>query len=173
MHTVNVRAPVVLTSLVLPHMTAAGKGRIINIVSEAAIAHPMYMSAYSSSKAALIEFTTSLQQELNTGPIHAFALHPGAVAGTKLMDLKSMKSGEIDPRVAEALNFDANLIKSIWPDAAELGSQTVVYIATGKADSLAGHYISANDNITEVVARSDEIKKNALYKLTIRQLDPK
>lgn len=88
MHTVNVKAPVVLTSLVLPHMMAAGKGRIINIVSEAAIAHTMYMSAYGSSKAALTEFTTSLQQELNAGPIRAFALHPGAVAGTNLMDLK-------------------------------------------------------------------------------------
>lgn len=84
-----------------------------------------------------------------------------------------MKSGEIDPRVAVTLNFDDNLINLIWPDAAELGSQNAVYIATGKADTLAGLYISANDNITELVARSDEIKKNALYKLTLCQLDPK
>jgi hypothetical protein len=41
------------------------------------------------------------------------------------------------------------------------GLPKCLYIATGKADKLVSLYISENDNITELVARSDEIKKNA------------
>lgn len=168
---VNVKGPVTFTSLVLPHMASAGKGRIINIISEAAAIAPPMMTAYCSTKSAVLNFTTSLQEELNYGPIRAFALHPGGIGETSLVDFGSTKTGEPDARMLAGA--DPSILPLFYPDTADLSAQTVVYIATGKADAPAGLHLSANDNITELISRVDEIQENRLYKLTVNHLPSK
>jgi len=54
---VNLEAPFLVTRAVLPHLRAAGWGRIVNIASAAVFTAPPTMVAYVASKAGLIGFT--------------------------------------------------------------------------------------------------------------------
>ncbi len=62
---------------ILPHMVKNKKGKIINIASLAAIHGIPYLSAYSSSKAALAVFSQSLQAELYNMDIQVKVIYPG------------------------------------------------------------------------------------------------
>jgi NAD(P)-dependent dehydrogenase (short-subunit alcohol dehydrogenase family) len=75
---VNLRGPYLMTRAVLPHMLAAGSGRIVNINSGAAYRNPDSATAYSVGKGALARLTaaTSLQAERG---VRAFDLAPGVV----------------------------------------------------------------------------------------------
>ena len=55
------------------------KGRIINVASAAGTVSVPYLSAYVTSKAALIRFTETLAFEARPHGISVFAMHPGAV----------------------------------------------------------------------------------------------
>ena len=55
--TTNVRGPFLMTRAVVPHMIAAGGGRIINLNSGAGTAERAELSAYCASKSALARIT--------------------------------------------------------------------------------------------------------------------
>jgi NAD(P)-dependent dehydrogenase (short-subunit alcohol dehydrogenase family) len=78
---VNVFAPVGLAAALLPGMTGAGWGRIVNVSSGAA-AHPESMvraNAYAATKAALEAHTVSLAAELRGTGVTANVYRPGRV----------------------------------------------------------------------------------------------
>jgi NAD(P)-dependent dehydrogenase (short-subunit alcohol dehydrogenase family) len=78
---------------VLPAMTEAGYGRIVNIASIAGKEGNPNASAYSASKAAVIGFTKSLGKELAGSGITVNAVTPAAVR-TPIFD--QMPQGHID-----------------------------------------------------------------------------
>ena len=73
---VNLRGLIVGTQLVIPDMVAAGRGRIINVTSEAGIHRWPLASAYSVSKAAVIKLTENLALEKRATPRHHRAQRP-------------------------------------------------------------------------------------------------
>ena len=77
----NVLAPAALAAAVLPGMTAAGWGRIVN-VSSGIVAHPEAMvrgNAYASTKAALEAHTLNLAEELRGTGVTVNVYRPGRV----------------------------------------------------------------------------------------------
>jgi hypothetical protein len=48
-----------------------------------------------------------------------------------------------------------------------------LYVATGKADVLAGLYISSNNDIAELVVKVDEINEERLYNMSVDHLSRK
>ena len=74
---VNLRGLVLATQLVLPDMVAAGRGRIINITSQAGVHRWPLASAYSVSKAAVVKLTENLALETRRHGIGVFSVHPG------------------------------------------------------------------------------------------------
>ena len=78
---VNIVAPISLTAMLLPGMTAAGWGRIVNISSGIAAtpASSPGMTVYAASKAALEAHTLNLAAELDGSGITANVYRPGAV----------------------------------------------------------------------------------------------
>jgi len=77
---VNVDGPMRLMRAVTPGMLAAGGGRIVNIVSEAALRGSAAGAAYTTSKHALVGLTmSSAYQYAGTG-VQVNAVAPGAVA---------------------------------------------------------------------------------------------
>src|SRR5262249_24021234 len=76
----NLRGPAVCTSAVLPGMIARQTGRIINIVNSA-LPFP-HLSAYATSKTALIRFTEIVAAEARPHGIAVFAVGPGTVRTT-------------------------------------------------------------------------------------------
>ncbi|GAA2390790.1 hypothetical protein GCM10010420_13370 [Streptomyces glaucosporus] len=77
---VNVDGPMRLMRAVVPGMLAAGGGRIVNVVSEAALRGSAAGAAYTTSKHALVGLTkSSAYQYAGTG-VQVNAVAPGAVA---------------------------------------------------------------------------------------------
>ncbi len=75
---VNLIAPYLTCRAIVPHMIAAGYGRIVNIASVAGKEGNPNASHYSASKAALIALTKSLGKELATKGVLVNAVSPAA-----------------------------------------------------------------------------------------------
>ncbi len=82
---VNTRGVFLCCQAVLADMEAAGNGRIVNVASIAGKEGNPRLSAYSSSKAAVIGFTKSLAKEVATKNILVNAISP-AVIQTRILD---------------------------------------------------------------------------------------
>jgi NAD(P)-dependent dehydrogenase (short-subunit alcohol dehydrogenase family) len=75
----NLVGPANLVHAVVPHMVAAGGGRIINITSRGAFRGEASHPAYGASKAGLNSFSQSLAKALGPHNIFVTAIAPGYV----------------------------------------------------------------------------------------------
>jgi 3-oxoacyl-[acyl-carrier protein] reductase len=96
---INLRAPMVLTRLVLPGMIAKKSGAVVNIGSISSKAGTANTSAYSASKFGMLGFTQSLFEEVREYGIKVSIILPGFV-DTPLIPLnKRLDRGKmIQPR---------------------------------------------------------------------------
>jgi len=76
---VNVKAPWILSNLVLPHMQKRNGGSIINIASVEALTPGMGLGLYSTSKAALLMLTKNQAKEWGQYGIRSNAICPGLI----------------------------------------------------------------------------------------------
>jgi uncharacterized protein len=83
---VNVRALVELTHAFLPGMRARGRGRIVNVASNAAFQPVPYLTVYAATKAFVLSFSEGLAEELRGTGVHVQALCPGITA-TEFLDV--------------------------------------------------------------------------------------
>jgi NADP-dependent 3-hydroxy acid dehydrogenase YdfG len=79
MYQVNVRAPFLLTQLLLPQL-AQSKGQIVFINSSAATAANTALAGYSSTKSALKLIADCLRMEINSSGIRVMSVYPGKTA---------------------------------------------------------------------------------------------
>jgi len=77
---VNLRAPIVLMRLALPHIRDAGGGAIINVASLAGRTPVPGSAAYSASKFGLRAFTFSLAEEIRDAGIKLAVVSPGPIS---------------------------------------------------------------------------------------------
>lgn len=73
----NLEGPFIVTQAALPHMQAAGWGRIVNISSAVVFLGPPDLVAYTTSKAGLVGFTRALATALGPDGITVNAITPG------------------------------------------------------------------------------------------------
>ena len=85
----NVVALTRLTRAVAPAFVARGSGTIINIASIVALAPELLNGSYSGSKAYVLNFTQSLQQELGPKGVRVQAVLPGAIS-TEFWDVSGL-----------------------------------------------------------------------------------
>lgn len=83
---VNLRAPLILTRLVLPSLREVGGGAIVNVGSLAGRTPVPNGAAYAASKAGLRSFTYSLAQELRDDSIKVAVVSPGPIDTGFIMD---------------------------------------------------------------------------------------
>jgi short-subunit dehydrogenase len=77
---VNLKAPIMLTRIALPHIREAGGGAIVNVASLAGRTPVPGSAAYSASKFGLRAFTFSLDEEIRGSGIKLAVVSPGPVA---------------------------------------------------------------------------------------------
>lgn len=101
---VNLRGPYLMTHAVLPHMVAAGSGRIVNINSGAAYRNGDSATAYNVSKGALARLTAATGLSSVHG-VRAFDLAPGVVRTdmTEAMDAHRDRTDWTEPAVVAEL----------------------------------------------------------------------
>ncbi len=76
---VNLRAPIVLSSLAIPYLQESGGGAIINVGSLAGRTSVPGAATYAASKAGLRAFTMALAEELRGSPIKVAVVSPGPI----------------------------------------------------------------------------------------------
>jgi short-subunit dehydrogenase len=74
---VNMRAVVELTHVFLPGMRERGRGRIVNVASNAAFQPVPFLTVYAATKAFVLSFTEGLAEELRGSGIRVQAMCPG------------------------------------------------------------------------------------------------
>jgi NAD(P)-dependent dehydrogenase (short-subunit alcohol dehydrogenase family) len=156
---VNLRGSFLCTHAVLPHMVAAGAGRIVNIVSLAAMMPWPFDSAYACSKAAVIRLTDSLSEELRDRGVYVFALSPGSVD-------TELRSGAVDSAAGRKWLTKVNPNPDWVP--AERPAEAVVFLASGQADGLSGRVVSVDWNLQDLAHRATEVSERDALQLRFR-----
>ena len=83
---VNLKAPIMLSRLVLPFIKEAGEGAIINVASLAGRTPVPGAATYSASKFGMRAFTFALAEELRGSAIKVAAVSPGPIDTGFIMD---------------------------------------------------------------------------------------
>jgi NAD(P)-dependent dehydrogenase (short-subunit alcohol dehydrogenase family) len=159
----NLRGTVLCTRAVLPSMIPRQQGRIINIVSSAL---PLpYLSAYVTSKTALLRLTETIAAEVRGNGISLFAVGPGTTRTA--MSEHSLYSEE----GRRWIPWFSRIFEEKLDVPIERPAQLVVDLATGRADALSGRFLTVFDDIDALLPRLEEIESENLYSLRARKLD--
>ncbi|WEK42044.1 MAG: SDR family NAD(P)-dependent oxidoreductase [Candidatus Sphingomonas colombiensis] len=140
---VNADAVFVGTKAAMKIMMAAGRGSIVNISSSCGIRAAPYMSSYSASKAALIQFTAVAAMEAGRSGVRVNAIVPGQVQTPGTEDFAA-KAPDTAARTAEAIPMGrggqpdelAEAIIFMLSDAASYITGTALPVDGGKAAQL-------------------------------------
>ncbi|MEU9340139.1 SDR family oxidoreductase [Streptomyces sp. NPDC048278] len=129
---VNLEAPFLVTQAALPHLKAAGWGRVVNIASAAVFTAPPDMVPYVASKTGLIGFTRALAAALGPYGITVNAIAPsmvrtataertvGADGGFELV-----RSQQVVPRTQETSDLVSTLLYVVDEGSGFLTGQTL------------------------------------------------
>jgi NAD(P)-dependent dehydrogenase (short-subunit alcohol dehydrogenase family) len=121
---VNVLGPYLVTRAVLPHMLAAGTGRVINLNSGAGTRAGELGSAYNVSKTALGRLTGSIHLSGRARGVRAFDLAPGVV------------------RTDMTTSMEAHQDRTDWTDPADVVDLALA-LASGDLDDWSGRMVRA------------------------------
>jgi len=165
---INFGGAYMLTSAVLPGMVSAGRGRVISITSQAAVHRWPLVSSYAAAKAAVVKLTETLAAELKPHGVSVFSFDPGLLPiGLSEAALASTAG----PETAEGQVFGwikARLAAGRGADP-EIAAGWVVNLAAGRGDALSGRHMNVGDDLDDLLARIDDIKRNKLHLLALRK----
>jgi NAD(P)-dependent dehydrogenase (short-subunit alcohol dehydrogenase family) len=129
---VNLEAPFLLSRAVLPYLKAAGRGRIVNIVSAAVLTAPPTMVPYVASKMGLIGFTRSLAAALGPYDITVNAIAPSMVRTATAErtvgadgGFEHVRDGQVVPRTQQPSDLASTLLYVVDEGSGFLTGQTL------------------------------------------------
>jgi uncharacterized oxidoreductase len=116
---INLEAPIILTGLLIPHLTGKKEASIINISSGLGFVPAARMPVYSATKAGLHAFSMALRHQLINSGIKVYELVPPAVdTGLNTEGRASRGNFKIDLKPGE---FVAAVMKGVKNDIFEIG----------------------------------------------------
>lgn len=140
---VNVLGPILFMNAVIPQMRRRRSGRVINIVSNAGLQPVPHLSAYAVSKSTLTRLTETVDLELRSSSVRAFAVNPGNI--TTDMARATLASPEAQRWLAEGLAIIGNQTPAQSAADLERCCEVVLALAAGIHDELAGRYLDIRD----------------------------
>ena len=165
---VNLTGTFLVCRAVIPVMLQQRAGRIINL-SGAGVANAWSnMSAYCSSKAAVVRMTEVLAQELDGKGITVNALGPGSVH-TSMWERMTEQAAEAG---AEFIHQLGQRVLSGGGASIDDCAELAVWLASGESGALTGRIISAAaDDYHSLEPRITEIMEGDAYTLRVVKLE--
>jgi NAD(P)-dependent dehydrogenase (short-subunit alcohol dehydrogenase family) len=164
---VNLLGVILCCRAVLPHFIANQRGKII-LLSGGGATKPMpNLSAYATSKAALVRFGETLAEEVRNAGIDVNSVAPGAM-NTRLLD-EVLAAG---PEKVGAAFYEASLKqKASGGTPVEKGAALCAFLASRASDGITGRLISAVwDPWESLPSRLAELQTSDIY--TLRRIVP-
>jgi 3-oxoacyl-[acyl-carrier protein] reductase len=152
----------------VPHFKKNGRGKIV-ILSGGGATNPLpNISAYATSKAAVVRLMETLSLELKNFQIDINAIAPGALA-TRMMD-EVLAAG---PEKVGKDFFQKNIQwKKDGGTPLDLAANLAVYLSSTQSDGITGKLISAQwDPWESLHEHIEDLQKTDVY--TLRRITPK
>ena len=140
---INLRGPLNMHHLVLPQMLARGRGRIINISSDAARVGSSGEAVYSACKGGIISFSKTLAREVARKGITVNVVCPGPTDTPILRGF--LGEGEAGQKVHDALVRAIPMKRLGQPDDIP---GIVAFLASEEAAFITGQVISVSGGLT-------------------------
>jgi NAD(P)-dependent dehydrogenase (short-subunit alcohol dehydrogenase family) len=139
---VNVRAPLLLISALIPSMQQRGAGSIINLSSISSLLGTPRRSAYAASKGALDAATRSLAMELGPLGIRVNAVAPGVV-DTALWEKNKAVAGVVE-------SVEALTPLRRWATPEDI-ADVIVFLASDSARFVTGETIAVDGGMARTI----------------------
>ena len=136
---INILGTVYPCRAVIPAMRKRGGGKIINLSGGGATNPMPRVTAYATSKAAVVRFTESMALELKADGIDVNAVAPGALA-TRLLD-QAIDAGP--EKVGSEFHARMVKIRDQGGTPLERGADLCVYLGSTESDGVTGRLLSA------------------------------
>lgn len=141
----NVVSAVRMIRPLIPTMRERGWGRIVNIGTRAATVPQPNIVAYSAAKAALVNLTTSLAQELAGSGITANTVSPGVMATDGLRQMFEQRAAA-DGRTVSWAELEPGIVADYAPNpTGRLGTGDDIAAAIALIVSPLGGYINGTE----------------------------
>lgn len=138
--TINVRGAMIACREALPHLSREGRGAIVNTVSNLGLQGHIMQTAYSASKAALIQLTRSVAASHGRLGVRCNAVAPG---------LTMTPAAQAFPKAALDLTLDETLRDRLG--APEDIAEVVAFLASDAARNITGEVIVADGGLASHV----------------------
>lgn len=164
---INILGTVYPCRAVIPAMRRRGGGKIINLSGGGATNPMPRVTAYATSKAAVVRFTESMALELKADGIDVNAVAPGALA-TRLLD-QAIDAGP--EKVGDDFHARMVKIRDQGGTPLERGADLCVYLGSTESDGVTGRLLSAVwDPWATLADRVEALDASDIY--TLRRIVP-
>ena len=151
---------------VLPIMLKQNRGKIINLSGSGSTSAPYHLSAYGSSKVAVIRLTEILSLELAHTNVQVNALGPGSINTRMWEQIRDDAAAVGDTELSEF----GERVTSGGGASIEKAAELAVWLASDTSASLSGRLIHAvTDDFTNLASRISDIMASDAY--TLRRID--
>ena len=162
---INVTGLMLCCHAVLPHMIEQGGGKIINLSGAGVTRASETISAYGTSKAAVVRFTETLALEMLPHNVSVNALGPGQI-DTELLDPMAGDDSLIEPIMGAMVRRTKSGRGAPLEEPLEEAAALAVWLASNASDGLSGRLISATqEDWRELGPRIPQVMASDQYTL--------
>ena len=134
----NVEALVALTGYFLPEMVERGRGAVLNLASLISFQPVPFQATYGATKAAVLQFSEAIHEELRGTGVTVTAICPGPVR-TEFGEVGGF--GGADDKIPDFVWLEADEVAKEGVEALENGDRVVVPGALNQLAAYSGHYM--------------------------------
>jgi 2-hydroxycyclohexanecarboxyl-CoA dehydrogenase len=140
---INLKGPLNLHKAALPHLIAAGGGKVVNIASDAGRVGSSGESVYSACKGGIISFSKTIAREYARDNVRVNVVCPGPTDTALLRSF--VGEGEYGQKIYEGLKRAIPLKRLGQPDDIP---GLIAFLSSDDADFMTGQVISVSGGLT-------------------------